>query len=221
MQRFTLIHDGSDQGWQAAYLAFRIAAQLGAPLLVLLADSASDKKMLAERAAQVEVGGHAARVAIESHLVTDFSVDTVIENNIKSNGLFAPRRLIPDEKTARRFLEAFSCPLWIVSNESEMHGLSILVGEPDSDAALIHYVTALAKRIQQPLTGLIPESELASISEADTDVNWLSLAAFSSVEIDAALNQLGSSLLFVPVSSLSLTEGLSVNYVICPPLQDA
>ena len=221
MQRFTLIHDGSDQGWQAAYLAFRIAAQLGAPLLVLLADSASDKKMLAERAAQVEVGGHAARVAIESHLVTDFSVDTVMKKKNNCDGLFAPLRLIPDEKTARSFLEALSCPLWIVSNEAEMHGLSILVGEPASDAALVRYVSVLAKRIQQPLTGLVRESELASISKANTDVNWRSLAAISSVEINTALNQLGTSLLFVPVSSLSLTEGLSVNYVICPPLQDA
>lgn len=221
MQQFTLIHDGSDQGWQAAYLAFRIAAQLGAPLLVLLADSASNKKMLAKRAAQVEVGGHAARVAIESHLVTDFSVETVMKKKNNCDGLFAPQHLIPDENTARNFLEALSCPLWIVSNESEMHGLSILVGNPASDVALVHYVSVLAKRIQQPLTGLVRESELASISKAITDINWLSLPVFSSVEINASLKQLGVGLLFMSVSSLSLAAGLSVNYVICPQLQDA
>jgi hypothetical protein len=98
MQRFTLLHDGSDQGWQAAYLAFHIAAQLGAPLFALLVGSASDEKILARNASQVEVGGRAAGLVIKTRLVTEFSVDIVEENVADSDGLFVPRRLIPDEE---------------------------------------------------------------------------------------------------------------------------
>ncbi|MGB7873821.1 MAG: hypothetical protein WBL25_05520 [Anaerolineales bacterium] len=216
MQRFTLIHDGSEQGWQAAYLAFHIAAQLGAPLLVLLFDSASDKNMLEKRAAQVEVGGHAAGVVISTQLITEFSVDSVAENSANSNGLFVPRRLIPDEKTARRFLEVLSYPLWIVSKESEIQGMAVLVGNPAAHETLINYVSTLSHRIQQPLTGLIPESKLALIPKTASAIAWLPLSNFSPAEITAALHKVGARVLFLPISRFSLIVGLSINCVIYP-----
>ena len=129
MQRFTLIHDGSRHGWQAAYLAFYVAAQLGAPLQVLLVASDNDKNTLAKQAAQVEVGGHAAGVAIGTQLISEFSIGTVIEASGNINGLFVPHHLIPDEKTARHFLKALDCPLWLVSEESETNGTAVLVGD--------------------------------------------------------------------------------------------
>jgi len=106
MQRFTLIHNGSQQGWQAAYLAFHIAAQLGAPLLVWLVDSATDKKVLAQRATQVEVGGRAAGVAIETRLVMEFPIRTLVENKSTVDGIFLPHQLIPNGETAARLLES-------------------------------------------------------------------------------------------------------------------
>jgi hypothetical protein len=216
MQRFTLIHDGSEQGWQSAYLAFHVATQLGAPLLVLLVSETNNKNTLAKRAAQVEVGAHAAGVAIETQLITEFSVEVVAENSINSDGLFVPRHLIPDEKTARHFLEALSCPLWFVSKESEMHGMAVLVDDPIVDEALIHFATILSHRIQQPLTGLIPEGKLETPEKSDAAITWFPLPDFSPAEITAALNQLGVDLCFFPISSMSLTDELEINCVISP-----
>ena len=68
MQRFSLIHDGSEQGWQAAYLAFNISARFGAPLLALLVKSDLPTSLLQKRAAQVRVGGNAAKLVIETKL---------------------------------------------------------------------------------------------------------------------------------------------------------
>lgn len=214
MQRFTLVHDGSWQGWQAAYLAFYVAAQLGAPLQVLILTSDSDKNMLANRAAQVEVGGHAAGVAIGTQFISEFSIGNVLESSGDSNGLFVPRGLVPDEKTARDFLETLSCPLWLVSKELETNGIVILVDTYVVQESLINYAVALSQRIQQPLTGLILEGELASISMADSDINWHLLPDFSLSTITAALNQVNASLIILPVTSFALSDMLSLNCVI-------
>jgi hypothetical protein len=221
MQRFTLLHDGSDQGWQAAYLAFHIAAQLGAPLFALLVGSASDEKILARNASQVEVGGRAAGLVIKTRLVTEFSVDIVEENVADSDGLFVPRRLIPDEETAARFLEASSCPLWIVSKEAEMHKMAVLVDDLAADKALITFTATLSNRLQQSLTGLVRKDEIALTSDTDESISWLPLEDFSPAEINATLNQLGAGLLFLPLSRLSLVHELSLNCVIYPAMQDA
>jgi len=216
MQRFTLIHDGSDQGWQAAYLAFHVAAQLGAPLLVLLADPAADSETLVQRATQIEVGGRAAGVAIGTRLMTDFSVDVVTKNASGSDGLFIPRRLIPDWKSALQYLEAFSHPLWIVSTESEMHKMAILVDDFAANETLVNHTVTLARRLQQSLTGLVRVNELASIPRVDASIAWMSLPVLTPAEITVAIQQLEADLLFVPASGVSLVNELSINCVVYP-----
>jgi len=216
MQRFTLIHDGSKQGWQAAYLAFYVAAQLGAPLQALMVTSGNDRNLIAKRAAQVEVGGHAAGVAIGTRLIEETSVHAVAEVSGNTNGLFAPRRLIPDEKTARRFLEALSCPLWLVSKESETNGVTMLVDDPVAQETLINYAAALSHRIQQPLIGLVLESAFTLIPKVDTDFEWHPLPEFSIDTLSKTLNQVNTSLFILPVSHFSLADGLSLNCVIYP-----
>jgi hypothetical protein len=216
MQRFTLLHDGSDQGWQTAYLAFHIATQLGAPLMVLLADPAADSKTLAQRATQIEVGGRAAGVAIGTRLVADFSVEVVTPIATGSDGLFVPRRLIPDGKTALRYLEAFSQPLWIVSKESEMHKMAVLVDDLIANETLVSYTITLSRRIQQSLTGLVRENESGSIPKADASITWMSLPTFIHTEITAAVQRLDAGLLFIPASRISLVDNLPINCVVYP-----
>jgi hypothetical protein len=215
MQRFTLIHDGSDQGWQTAYLAFHIAAQLGAPLQALLGDS-TDRETLIQSAAQVEIGGRAAGVVIRTHLVADFSLDSLIENTNAIDGLFIPHRFIPDGKTAARFLEALSCPLWIVSQGPEIHKMAVLVSDLVADEKLIHYTTTLAHRLQQALVGLVQAGKLASISHSNLDLEWEPLLNFSSREIASTINQLGVDLFFVSASKAPLIDDLSSNCMVFP-----
>ena len=220
MQRFTLIHDGSDQGWQAAYLAFHIAAQLGAPLLVLLVNSGTDKKALAQRAKQVEVGARAAGVAVETRLMTEFSIETLVASTSALDGLFVPRRLVPDGETVARFLEALSCPLWIVSKDTETYEMAVLVDDFSADEWLIRYTTALAYRTQQTLTGFIRESELNLAPKTDA-IQWVPLGDVSLVEINAAMKPLDISLLFIPHAHISLMERLSMNCVALPARVDS
>ena len=216
MQRFTLIHDGSDQGWQAAYLAFHVAAQLGAPLLVLLVDSTTDKKILAQRATQVEVGGRAAGVVIGTRIVVDFSVNLVMENVAASDGLFVPRRLVPDGRTALRFLEALSCPIWVVSREAKTHKLAVLVNDLVTNAKLFSFTQALSNRLQHSLTGLISEAKLSSVSRDEAISTWIPLPDNSAREITTALDQNDIDILFVPISRSALIKDLSSNCVLCP-----
>jgi len=216
MQRFTLLHDGSEQGWQSAYLAFHIATQLGAPLSVLLVDGTDDKDALVKRAAQIEIGGRAAGVAIETKMITGISIKVVVANSINSDGLFIPRSLTSDRLAARKLLQASSCPVWIVSKEAEMHGMAVLVDDPVVDDALIHYAAILSHRIQQPLTGLIREGELEKLNKSDTAIHWFPLPDFSPAGITTALNQLDIDLCFLPNSKISQIDELGINCVVIP-----
>lgn len=217
MQRFALIHDGSDQGWQTAYLAFHVSAQLGAPLQVLLGAS-TNKATLVQRAAQVEIGGRAARVVIGTRLVADFSLDTLLENTNSMDGLFIPRRLLPDGETAVRFLEALSCPLWIVSRGPEIHKMAVLATDLVVDEKLIHYTSTLSHRLQQSLTGFIQAEKLALMFQNDLELDWESIPNFSSDEISSTVDQLDVDLLFVPASKASLIDNLTSNCVIFPAM---
>ena len=219
MQRFTLIHDGSAQGWQAAYLAFHITAQLGAPLLVILTGSVTDHKTILQRASQIEVGGRAAGVTIETRLVMDFSLEYLSGHPI--DGLFAPKHLVPDGKTAMRFIKVLSCPVWIVSKEAELHRTALLVDQPAVNQELIREITILSGRLQQPLTGLVLQSEFTRIPKTDVTVVWMPLPDFSMREIHTVLKQLDATLIFLPASHASLVAELSVNCVVWPVLQDA
>ncbi|MFZ0548366.1 MAG: hypothetical protein WAM60_23160 [Candidatus Promineifilaceae bacterium] len=216
MQRFTLFHDGSNQGWQVVYLAYHVAARLGASLLVLLVDPTIDNEMIAQRAAQVEVGGRAAGLAIRSRLITDFTVEMVAKHASGSAGLFVPGRLIQVEKSADQLLEALSCPLWIVSEDSEIHKMALLVNDVVAEKGLIDYTTSLSNRLQEPLIGLVQEDKLATARAYDVTLPWWPLPDFSSDQIDALLNQLGYNILFLPISEINLVFDLSINCVVYP-----
>ena len=222
MQRFTLLHDGSVQGWQAAYLAFHVAARLGAPLQVLHIDPDNNKKALDQRAAEVETSGHAAGVVLETHLLTDYSMDTLRENITAIDGFFLPRRLISDGEAVSLFLEAFSCPLWTVSVESKPDAMAVLVSDTVKDAHLISYTKALSHRLQQSVTVLILDEQFDSTLKPELSaIKWMSLPTFTREDITRALDQLHAGLLFTSSASLSMLENMPGNLVIYPKKQDA
>ena len=223
MHRFTLLHDGSTQSWQTAYLAFHIATRLGAPLQVLLiSDSKHDQLSLSQQAAQIETGGRAAGVAIETTPVTNFSLEGLRKSITAIAGLFAPLQVIPDGKTATAFLITFSCPLWVVSKEANMGGMAVLVNDLHADGSLIAYTKTLSRRLQQPLSGLIKESDvnLPSKSTSPT-ITWVPIPSFSLKNITLMLEKLNIGLLFVSASNSSMMTQLPCNCVIIPKSKNA
>jgi hypothetical protein len=217
MQRFTLLHDGSVQGWQAAYLSFHVAARLGAPLQVLHIDPDNDKKALDQRAAEVETSGHAAGVVLETHLLTDYSIDILREKITAIDGFFLPRRLIIDGEAVSLFLDAFSCPLWAVSVESKPDALAVLVNDVAQDTGLISFTKTLSHRLQQSLAALVlGEYFDAALKSDPSDLKWMSLPAFTREDITHALDQLHAGLLFISSASLSMLENMPGNLVIYP-----
>jgi len=217
MHRFTLLHDGSDQGWQATYLALHVATQLGAPLHVLHIDPLNQQSALAQRAAQVETGGHAAGVSIATDFLADYSKETLARYPTKMDGCFLPRALVPDPESASLFLEAFHCPLWIVSVAAKNDAMTVLVDDPVADAHLISESKTFANRLHQTLTGFILDAKVESmVASESSNLKWMSFPEFSAEGITAALNQLQADLLFTSITNLTLTAGLPVNCVFVP-----
>ena len=216
MQRFTLLHDGSSHGWQAAYLAFHLSARLGAPLLVLLVGSAVDRDMIAERATQVEVGGRAAGLVIKTRLVDDFSVKVVAEHASGSDGLIVPGQLVQDEMLRARFLETLSCPLWVVTKESEMSKMAVLVSDATTEDSLVAQAASLANRLQEPLIGLARQETFAVLTQRYRAISWHQIPDLSPAKITGALGQLDSEILFLSDSDFSMANDLPINCVVCP-----
>lgn len=203
-------------------MAFHVTAQLGAPLQVLHINPNNDREALALRAAHVETGGHAAGVAIESHQLLDYSLDTLKKSITAIDGFFIPQRLISDGETVSLFLNAFSCPLWIVSEETKLDNAAVLINDPLHDTQLISYVQKLSLRLQQSLTALVLDEKFdATLKLEPSDLKWMSLPTFSRDAITHALERLQVSLLFISSLNISMIGDLSGNHVICPNRDDA
>jgi hypothetical protein len=215
MQRFTLLHDGSDQAWRTVYLAFQVAAPLGAPLQVLLVEPV-DKEISIRNAAQVEIGGRAAGVAVETVIAIDLSLDAMMVHVKEIDGLFLPRHLASDEKIVSRFLEAFSCPLWAISNDSRIRNPAVLVNDMKADAGLVQYATRLSMRLNLPLTGLARALTPGLHVSGDSAPLWKQVQQFTPGGIASTLDQLDVGLCFVPASAAWLVEEVLVNCVVFP-----
>ena len=203
-------------------MAFHVTTILGAPLQVFHIDSNNDREALALRAAHVETGGHAAGVAIETHLLSDYSLDTLKENITAIDGFFIPQRLITDGETVALYLDAFSCPLWIVSKETKLEDAVVLVNDPTRDTQLISYVKTLSSRLQQSLTALVLDEKFeATLKLKSSGLKWMALPTFSKDAITHALERLQARLLFISSLNISMIGDLPGNHVICPNRENA
>jgi len=220
MHKFTLLHDGSDQGWQATYLAFHVAARLGAPLQVLLVGHG--EKTHDENATQVEVGGRAAGVTIDARLLIDFSIERLKKNVATTDGLFIPLRLVPDGNAVSRFLEAYHCPLWIVSKDSENRGLGVLIKDSAQDTQLLAYVKTLSNRLQQSVIVLVAETMPETFLKTElAGLTWKRVPGVSPENIAQSMIQHHIDLLFVSVSDQDLLDKVPGTLVIYSKGQDA
>jgi hypothetical protein len=221
MQRFTLSHDGSSQGWQTAYLAFDVAARLGAPLQVLLLDSTADQELLAQNAMQLQTAGRAAGVSLETRIVADFSSESVARSVVAINGLFLPHRLLPDEETTTRLLEALACPLWIVAGELRTRKMAVLVENLTGDQDLIAYAMVLSQRMSERLTALILNEQVFQRPQGSPEMAWMPLQDFSEENIIWALDQLHADLLCIKDSKFFLARRLGRTCLVYPTVASA
>ncbi len=216
IQRYVLLHDGSTQSWQSAYLAFHVAAQLGASLLVILVNPSAEKIDLSNIASQVEVGARAAGVAIETNQASEFTVDILPAILESMDGLIIPQQLMRDLDPKSGYLEALSCPTWIVSKDPEVDGMVVLVANLNETEELVRYAVNLSHRLQQSLIGLVQESHKVIEPNDQMAITWISLPNFNRAVIKATLDQIGSGLLVTSYSTLPLVENLSVNLIVYP-----
>jgi len=219
MQKFTLLHDGSVQGWHATYLAFHVAAQLGATLQALLIDSSDDEESLEQRAAHIRTGARAAGVTIETRLLADFSMEFLRENVPAIDGFFVPHHLIPDGESATRFLEVLSCPLWVALKEPDIREMVVLVNDPVKDVRLISYTKILAHRFQQSLKAFFKESEYNPSPKSETStLTWVPLPTLSLNDVTPALKHINAGLIFLSASNIAMTSKLPCNFVVYPEI---
>jgi len=216
MQDFALLHDGSKSGWQATFLAFHVAARLGAPLQIYL-KLAKRKEVLKERITQVEAGARAADVSIELLVVNDFSLTSIGRLLKAPDGLFLPQRFVPDGRAALQVIKNLSTPLWIVSRKLEILHMAALVNDSAKDVAMMAYSRAFARRLQEQLTVIIKENSRNLARQQKTPfLHLMHLPSLTKLNIIHALRNLNSDLLFIPASKAGLIHALPCNCVLYP-----
>jgi hypothetical protein len=213
MLNFVLIHDGTELGWQTAYRAFHVAARLGASLQALVIDGELDADELVQYAAEIKIGGNAARINLTTQVVTEFTEQKLKEDIPTGDGLFLPWHLVSDEKTAARYLEALDSPLWVISTEAEINMMGVLIAGEGDNQQVANYATTLSNRLRKPLVGFsgMPEPE-----DLDPEVEWVVIEDFSPESFFAALSEKEIDLLVIPASQIQLTSQTPVNCVIFP-----
>jgi hypothetical protein len=222
MQRFALVHDGSAQGWQTAYLAIHVAARLGALLQVWLADTNADIESLAQRAAQLEIGGRSAGVSLTTQVVQGISLKTLAERDLASiNGVFFPYHLLPEDDSVINLLDKMSCPVWIVADEPKTHTMAILVDDYVGDQQFILYATLMSQRMNESITGLLVGAPPLQMLHGVAEITWFPLKDSALPTIVSALQQLHIDLLFLSHANVSLVRSLERTCVVYPAVMDA
>lgn len=216
MNRFTLIHDGTNQGWNTAYLAFHVAARLGAPLQAVLVDANATDEDLKSQATQIETGARAAGVKIETQVVKDFSPITISESIATGDGLFVPHRLTPNGKAALAFLNRIHAPLWIVKEGIDPLQWGILPDKEIKNKDLLTYADGLSYRFETSLTGLITKKASSPLKKKFPRLEWHHIPGISLTDVALAVKTFHIDLLFLHASHASLVSKLKCACVVYP-----
>jgi hypothetical protein len=222
MQRYSLFHDGSDQSWQATFLAFHVTARLGATLQVHLVgeESDSNSKVRETIAQQVAVGGRAAGITIETQHWPDFAMEQ-LEVLGAQDGLIAPFSLFPNIESILYSLEFINCPLWLISQSAESYVMAILAADIDPSKAMIDFARALSARLQSNLKGLTMADQLKMAEDTYPDVGWHEFLRPESVLLKALVTKVKANLLVISHSDLELAYELDRNLILHPSEQFA
>lgn len=217
MKKLVLLHDGNINEQHATYLALHVAARLGALFKVFLFSSQRDGKPLAQIGAQIETAGRAANVSIEITMLTEFSVGILKKQLRSADGIFASRRLIPDGKTAASFLEAFSCPLWVVADKSELGEIALLIPNPAKEKSLLRNTKTLSRRLQKQLTIFFKADDPLSMTVTELQsANWTPISSTSSRRIRTLVEKYHIGLLFISPANIALLGKMDCTCVIYP-----
>ena len=211
MLKFVLVHDGTDLGWQAAYRAFHVAARLGASLLAVVIDSRLNADDLVQAAAEIKVGGNAARIILTTSVIAEFTEEKLVKQVIPGDGLFLPRHLVPDEQTALRFLDRLGNPIWAIATQAEINRMGVFIPEQSTDLQAISYARLMANRMRKPLVGF---SNLARSDRADPGVEWVEVRDSSDQAVFDAVDENEIDLLIFLPSQVRLLNSLPINCVI-------
>jgi hypothetical protein len=216
MHQFTVIHDGSTPGWRAAYLAFHVAVQFGAPLQVLIIEDEDGQNRPAEKAAQTEIGGRAAGLAIETHIVKISALDTILNQAPVINGLFVPRHLVTGEARIEQILETSSCPLWVVAEETEPRKMAVLISDLAEDEDLLAYALSLSQRMAETLSCLVIDDSPPPTTRSSPNLSWISLHEFTAPAIRSAVDTHSIDLLVIGSTDFPLVEEINCSCVVFP-----
>lgn len=216
MQNFALLHDGSKTGWHASYFALHVSARLGAQLRIFLNMKSKRQKNL------IEIAARASGVVIDITFLDNMSTGTILTHSRDMDGLFVHRRFIPDGRTARRYVNKLSRPLWVVSRKSEIREIAALVNNPIADVQMLAYAGAFSHRIHESISGIIRNTERKPepINKAPI-TNWVAIQSFSQIKINNLSRKRNFDLLFVPATRAGLVKKTSCNCVLFPTEMDA
>ncbi len=217
-----MIHDGSAQGWQTAYMAFHVAARLHASLLAISLAKSNNRESSAERILKMGVGARAAGLMLRTGTIHELTAEAVAAQAGGSGALLLPKDLFQDMALAPAQVEALACPVWLISHEHEIRRLGVVVNDAVSVKGALHYASTLALRLNQPLICLTNAAGPAKLPRTlkNVDLKWDVLNDLSVQAIHQQVSAKDIDLVLFNTTQTPLSYDFArrtpVNLVLCP-----
>lgn len=222
MQQLMVVIDANPASWQAAYMAFHLAARWKVHLTgAVVIDPLRPEQTHATRS-EFETGARAAQIEYDSFLLDGMvSLADAISANL--NGLFlgrpSPHGWLHEDVLLRQILSSAPCPTWVVPERREIHQVLALL-EPGPRGAGVRAFAEYLERRGSTVIEYLAVTDASSPAPAEparltdpTDVEHVLLTA-AARQADLLVIPKPGGLL--PV--WELCQRAACRVVVCPPI---
>ncbi|MEJ2710268.1 MAG: universal stress protein [Anaerolineales bacterium] len=137
MKNILVILDDSPGSRKAAYMAYEVAARLGARLVGAALFASQSQHKAEQNLRDFEVGARAATVNVSGDYFPSLADALLAFNNLPIDAVFSGRDSLADDDLLSDWWTQASCPLWIIPSQRQIsRSLVIYDGSPGAAAAL-------------------------------------------------------------------------------------
>jgi nucleotide-binding universal stress UspA family protein len=137
LKNILVILDDSPGSRKAAYMAYEVAARLGARLVGAALFASQSQQKAEQNLRDFEVGARAAAVNVSGDYFPSLADALLAFNNLPIDAVFSGRDSLVDDDLLSDWWTQASCPLWIVPSQRQISRLlAVYDGSPGAAAAL-------------------------------------------------------------------------------------
>lgn len=146
MKNILVILDDSPGSRKAAYMAYEVAARLGARLVGASLFASQSQQKAEQNLRDFKIGARAATVNVSGDYFPSLADALLAFNNLPIDAVFSSRDSLADDDLLSDWWTQASCPLWIVPSQREISRLLVVYDGSAGAAAALALALNLSSR---------------------------------------------------------------------------